>query len=156
MTEKANSPDGRRLLTDPSAIPALSSWLQRLFGYRRVPAFLSRPLWAPVYHGFPLIEQTRTDGWCFGAISAFADDPEGCTSGDGFVVAPDGSRAGIVWEVGAFALTEILPPDAKRWGVYGVAFPRTVRNVDDLVLWFRFILPELRAIYKQVTGDARD
>ena len=58
--------------------------------------------------------------------------------------------------IGAFALTEILPPDAKRWGVYGVAFPRTVRNVDDLVLCFRFILPELRAIYKQVTGDARD
>lgn len=35
------------------------------------PAFLARPEGAPVYHGFPLVEETRTEGWCFGAITAF-------------------------------------------------------------------------------------
>lgn len=32
------------------------------------------------------------------AITELAD-PEGCEAGDAFVVAPDGSRAGIVWDV---------------------------------------------------------
>ena len=41
------------------------------------PAFLSKAGGAQVYHGFPLIEETRTDGWCFGAITKF-EDPNGC------------------------------------------------------------------------------
>jgi len=27
-----------------------------------MPAFLSKPEGAPVYHGFPLVEETRTEG----------------------------------------------------------------------------------------------
>ena len=73
---------------------------QKVSSSSELPAFLSRPEGAPVYHGFVLVEETRTDGWCFGAITAF-EEPEGCKAGDGFVVAPDGSRAGLVWEVGA-------------------------------------------------------
>jgi hypothetical protein len=35
-----------------------------------LPAFLARPKDAPVYDGFPMLEQSRTvDGWCFGTIS---------------------------------------------------------------------------------------
>ena len=112
-----------------------------------LPAFLARPEGASVYHGFGLIEETRTDGWCFGAITEF-DDPNGCDSGDGFVVAPDGSRAGIVWDVGDQMMEEILPPDEERWGVYAVWFPRIVRNVDDLVFNFRSVLPELKKKYE--------
>jgi hypothetical protein len=88
MTEHL-SPDGKPLLTDPfkaSADPDL-------------PAFLAPPVGVPVYHGFPIVEESRTEDWCFGAITSF-EDPEGCGGGDGFVVAPDGSRAGIVWTVG--------------------------------------------------------
>jgi hypothetical protein len=32
--------------------------------------------------------------------------------------------------------------------VYAVWFPRTVRNVDDLVFNFRFVLPELKKKYE--------
>jgi hypothetical protein len=112
------------------------------------PAFLSRPEGSPVYHGFGLVEETRTDGWYFGAITAF-EDPDGCEWGDGFVVAPDGKRAGIVWEVGDGEIQEVLPPDETRWGVYAVWFPLVVRTVDDLVFNFRHVLPELQRKYEQ-------
>lgn len=127
--------DGKPLRLDPNATSAK----------RGKPAFLGRPADAPVYHGFPLIEETRTDGWCYGAISEYAV-PDGCESGDGFVVAPDGSRAGLVWSVGAFNMRAILPPDKGRWGVYCIAFPKPVRNTSDLVDCFRSILPRLKEL----------
>lgn len=46
-----------------------------------LPAFLARPVDAPVYHGFPMLERSRTeDGWCFGIISE-PDCPDGCDWG---------------------------------------------------------------------------
>jgi hypothetical protein len=117
-------------------------------------AFLSRPEGAPVYHGFPIIEETLTDGWRFGAISAF-EDPDGCDIGDGFVVAPDSSRAGVMWAVGDFPVREALAPDEQRWGVYEVPFPKLVRTVEDLVECFRSVLPELQRIHREVKRGAR-
>ena len=120
-----------------------------------LPAFLSRPEGAPVYHGFPIVEATCTDGWCFGAITSF-DDADGCDSGDGYVVAPDGSRAGLVWDVGCEPTQEILPPDEERWGVYAVWFPRVITCVDDLIFNFRAVLPDFKAIHQRVKSkDAR-
>lgn len=110
------------------------------------PAFLSRPPGAPVYHGFPLVEETLTDGWCYGAITDYIESD----SGDGYVQAPDGSRAGLMWSIGAFAIREVCVPDDQRWGVYEIAFPKLVRNVQDLVDSFRGILPELQAIHAKV------
>ena len=118
-----------------------------------LPAFLAPPAGAPVYHGFDLVEETGTDGWYFGAITEF-EDPDGCEDGDGFVVAPDGSRAGIVWEVGDREMEEVSPPERDRWGVYAVWFPRPVRTVEDLVFDFRSVLPGLRRKYEEV-GNTR-
>jgi hypothetical protein len=116
-------------------------------------AFLSRPRGAPAYHGFPVIEETRTsDGWVFGAITAFMD-PDGCDAGDGFVEAPDGSRAGLVWEVGNGESATILPPDEERWGVYAVSFPRAVRDLEDLSANFRAVLPFLREQFRTVRAN---
>ncbi len=131
---------GKEILTDPSAKSA--SW--------RLPAFLARPWHAPVYHGFPMIEETRTEGWCLGAITEFLDDEEGCEWGDAYVVAPDGSRAGIVWEEGEYPIREIMPPDAKRWGVYAVWFPKRVRTVEDFVDCFRAVLPQIIEVHEKV------
>ena len=116
------------------------------------PAFLSRPEDAPVYHGFGVLDETRTDDWCFGAITEF-ESAEGCEWGDGFVVAPDGRRAGIVWEVGEGDLQTVLPPDKSRWGVYAVWFPRMVRTIDDLAFNFRYVLPELKKKYAEVSSQ---
>lgn len=113
-----------------------------------LPAFLARQ-GAPVYHGFPLVPESRQDGWVFGTISEF-EDPAGRDWGDAFVVAPDGARAGIVWSVGTFPTKEVCPPDAGRWGVYAFAVPRPVRTADDMVRCFQAMLPELKAIHARV------
>lgn len=49
-------------------------------------------------------------------ITDFVADPD--TWGDAFVVAPDGSRAGLVWEsqVSDPFFNEVLAPDDDRWG----------------------------------------
>lgn len=127
-------PQGKPLRLDPdaaSADPAL-------------PAFLARPADAPVYHGFPLIDRSRTaDGWCFGMISD-PDCPEGRDWGDAFVVAPYNSRAGLIWHVGPAELEVSLEPDAGRWAVYAVGIPRPVRSQAELVEQLAAWLPELR------------
>jgi hypothetical protein len=114
-----------------------------------LPAFLSKPEGAPVYYGFPLVEESWTDGWRYGTITEF-EDPEGCEYGDGFVEAPDGSRAGLVWEVGQGKTSVIQEPEEGRWGVYAIWFDSPVRNVSDLVSNFRKILPDLQNIHDEL------
>ena len=72
-----------------------------------LPAFLARPAGAPVYHGFHLYDDVEFEGFQLGAISTFED---GATDGDAFIVAPDESRAGLVWDVGSDPeIEEIVP-----------------------------------------------
>ncbi len=147
MTEK--EPKSKRLVLDGNAASASVDQS----------AFLSKPLGAPVYHGFPLIPETSIDGWLYGAITEFAD-ASGCSEGDGFVQAPDGTRAGLVWDVGEGEIQEICPPDPERWGVYQVWFPRLVHNVDDLCDCFAHVLPALRKKHAELktgkTANRRD
>lgn len=133
---------GRPLRLDSSAESADST----------KPAFLARPENAPVYHGFSVIPETETDGWVYGAISDFdTEEPE--TEGDGFVIAPDGSRAGVAWATDTGEFYEISPPDAGRWGVYGVCFPRPVSCLSDIVENFRAVLPLFQARYREIAAQ---
>jgi hypothetical protein len=139
-------PGGIPLRLDPEAGSADPS----------LPGFLARPDGAPVYHGFPLLEGSRTpDGWCFGTISD-PNRPEELDWGDAFVVAPDGSRAGIVWEVDEGKLEVILPPDEGRWGVYGLGLARPVRGDGELVEQLRGWLPELRRLHGEWQASRGD
>lgn len=102
------------------------------------------------YDGFPLVEETRTDGWCYAAITEFNEPechPDGCKSGDGYVVAPDGSRMVIVWSTGTFAAKWDPPLDDQGNLVVEVAFPKPVKNLHDLVECFRSVLPQLQTIH---------
>ncbi len=101
-------PKGKKVRYDPGATS----------GDPDQPGFIARPAGAPVYHGFPLVAETETDGWVYGAITEF-ETAEPQSEGDGFVVAPDGSRAGIVWATDTPDFYEIVPPDRERWGLWG-------------------------------------
>src|SRR5688500_4907898 len=129
----------RRLTTNPNAASSAPE----------EPAFVGRPPGSPVYHGFLIVPETCTDGWCLGTITEF-EDPVGCDGGDAFVIAPDGTRADLIWEVGTASLQEILPPDSQRWGVYAISFPHVTRTVDDLVSAFRAVLPQLKTKHKEL------
>jgi len=105
------------------------------------------------YHGFPLIEETLTDGWCFGAVTEFLE-PGGCSDGDGYVEAPDGSRAGLVWDVEPDAddtVLEITPAENKDdWGLYQVFFSKRVTVLQDMIDNFREALPSIQSAYNDV------
>ena len=140
MTEE---PSSKPLLLDPAAQSASAE----------LPAFLAPPADAPVYHGFPVVAESATDGWYLGTITDYAD-PNGCDFGDAHVVAPDGSRAGLVWQVGEGVTEQILPPDAGRWGVYSVWFAHSIHSTEEFVAAFRRILPDLQSIHTHAVNQS--
>ena len=130
---------GRPLVTDSNAKSAKPG----------EPAFVARPEGAPVYHGFVVLEDSETDGWRYGAVTAFEEVAKE-EEGDGFVVAPDGCRAGVVWSVHVPEFEVICPPGSDRWGVYSVRFPKAVSSRQDLIDNFRAVLPLFKRQYETV------
>jgi hypothetical protein len=108
------------------------------------PAFVARPQGAPVYHGFIVLDDVTADGFTFGKITDWEAEP--CEAGDAFVIAPDGSRAGIVWEVCDPAyFEEIMPVEAVRWGVWGVGFLLPMTSRQNALRNLESILPQLKS-----------
>lgn len=109
------------------------------------------------YYG-PFVVETLTGGWCYGAITEFLEleNPDGCDSGDGFVVAPDGSYCGLVWWTRCPWEFEQIggPRRQKCWGVFEVRFPKPVFSVADLVENFRHILPMLQKSHQKWRANA--
>jgi hypothetical protein len=116
-----------------------------------LPAFLARPPGAPVYHGFPLVEGAEVDGFQLGMISGMGED----VVGDGFVVAPDGSRAGLIWEaeVQEAYFSQQLAPEPGRWGVFAVGLPLPLRNPEQARAYLAGLLPELRPRWQAWRGQ---
>jgi hypothetical protein len=113
------------------------------------PERLSEETDAPPYSGFPVFDDVALDGFKFGAITDFeAEDAP--TNGDAFVEAPDGSRAGLVWELASEAyVEEIIPPEPDRWGVWDVGFPYPMQTRNDARRNLVAILPHLKEKWEQ-------
>ena len=100
MTDEARL--GRPIAIDRTAVSASPT----------KPAFIAPPAGAPAYHGFDILDDVTVDGFTLGKITDF--EAAECDEGDAFVLAPDGSRAGLVWEVCQDAyFVEVLPRDSK-------------------------------------------
>lgn len=69
---KRNVPESWPLALDDRAAPATPGR----------PAFLSKPPGAPVYYGFPIVEDLEVDGFRLGMITDFEASPE---SGDAYI-----------------------------------------------------------------------
>ena len=142
---------GRPLAIDPEAQSA----------QKDTPGFLARPAGAPVYHGFRTLDDVVVDGFTFGAITDF--EAERSEEGDAFVIAPDGSRAGLVWRIsGDPEFQVVCPASEDRWGVWAVAFPFEMSSRENARLNLQVILPKLkpewerwRNEYAQTDGDQR-
>jgi hypothetical protein len=125
---------GRPLAVDPEAETVQPG----------LPGFLARPAEAPVYHGFPVFDDVEVDGFKFGTVTDFEAEEEP-TNGDAFVVAPDNSRAGLVWELSPESyVNEIIPPEPDRWGVWEVGFPHPMRTREDVRRNLEAVLPQLK------------
>src|SRR3712207_3059479 len=103
---RKNPRTGKPLALDPAAQSASEE----------LPAFIARPDGAPVYHGFPILD-VEVEGFRLGMIADCLAAPD--VDGDAVVVAPDGSRAGLVWvaEADDYYFGEVLGPTNDRWGV---------------------------------------
>ncbi|MFZ5813921.1 MAG: hypothetical protein ACOY93_01280 [Bacillota bacterium] len=69
----------------------------------------------------------------------------------GLLEGPDGSRAGIHWEVssdGPF-IARLEPPGSDHWGVYRLGLDRPVRGEADLAEALRALMPKLRILYQR-------
>jgi hypothetical protein len=135
---RADGHKGRRIRLDPAA-PSLSPGK---------PAFLNKPAVAPVYHGFPILDDVEIDGFRLGMITdweAVATDV-----GDSFVVAPDNSRAGLIWEiVDHVYVSECLALAPDRWGVWNVGFTRPMRSRAAARANLADVLETLRPIWEK-------
>ncbi|MGB0012001.1 MAG: hypothetical protein WBQ03_10370 [Candidatus Sulfotelmatobacter sp.] len=128
-----NMPKGRPLAIDATALSASPT----------EPAFIAPPEGAPVYHGFVILDDIDVDGFTLGKITDFEAEP--CEEGDAFVIAPDGSRAGLVWEVSDKPYFQAVRPiETGRWGVWGVGFALPMDSRETARKNLDSILPELK------------
>jgi hypothetical protein len=128
-----NMPKGRPIAIDATAKSASPT----------KPAFIARPEGAPVYHGFVILDDVAADGFTLGKITDW--EAEHCDEGDAFVIAPDGSRAGLVWEVSdAPYFQEVMPVETRRWGVWGVSLRLPMNSRENARRNLESILPELK------------
>jgi hypothetical protein len=135
---KSAQPIGRPLAVDYTPVSASKS----------EPAFIAKPSGAPAYHGFQVMSGIAVDGFTFGKITDFEAEPS--EYGDAFVIAPDNSRAGLVWEVcDKNYFQEILPLEPGRWGVWGVSFHQTMTSHDNVRRNLESILPELKKRWEE-------
>lgn len=112
------------------------------------PAFIAKPPGAPVYHGFQILEDVVVDGFTLGKITDFEAEPT--QQGDAFLVAPDNSRAGLVWDVAdEVSVSQILPLEANRWGVWAVTFPNQMDSRDNVRRNLEFIVPILKGKWNE-------
>jgi hypothetical protein len=132
---------GKKILPDPSAGPK----------GQNSQAFVAQSMGKPLYQSFPVVAESETDGWMYGAITDHKSE-DGITYGNGYVIAPDGSQAGIIWDLASPDFSQIYAPEEIRWGVYGVRFQRPVKSVEDIVYNFRAMLPKLKEQYAKIKG----
>ena len=136
MEEKNPLLEGQVLQEDPGAVSAIPG----------LPPFIARPATAPAYYGFPLLPDSEKDGFVFGVITKSGTDAP-ASWGDAYVVAPDGTRAGIVWVMKGPVTEVVFPPDPLRWGVYQFLFEHPVLSDADLIRNLHAILPRLKELY---------
>ena len=138
-------PKGRPLAIDTEAVSAS----------RTEPAFVPKPTGAPVYHGFPMLEDVVVQGFTFGKITDFEAEP--CSEGDAFIVAPDNSRAGLAWEVAdKVSVKEICHPERERWGVWAVSFPHPMNSRENVRRNLELILPALKEKWNKWREKSRE
>lgn len=129
---------GRRVAVDPAAPSASPT----------EPAFIAPPAGAPVYYGFQVLPDVVVEGFTYGKITDF--ELEHCNEGDAFVVAPDNSRAGLVWEVSDNSyFREVCAPEVDRWGVWDVSFPHPMTSRENARKNLEWILPELKKRWEE-------
>ena len=128
---------GRPLALDPAAVSSSPD----------EPALIAPPKGSPAYYGFQTLTDVSVDGFTLGKIMDF--EAEYCDYGDAFVIAPDNSRAGLVWECNdTSAFEEVIAPEPERWGVWAVSFPHPMNGRENARRNLESVLPMLKKVWE--------
>lgn len=69
--------------------------------------------------------------------------------GDALVIAPDGRKAGLVWETGdTSSFTVIIEPDSARWGTFAVTLPLPLTSDAEADEDLAALLPRLVPVWR--------
>jgi len=102
----------------------------------------------PVYEGCPILEDVCIDGFQLGKITDFEAAPS--AFGDAFVVAPDGSRAGLIWAVSVSPyFAQAAAFEAHRWGIWSVSFRWPMTSRDNARRNLESIVPQLKQRWQE-------
>jgi hypothetical protein len=130
---KRSKPGGHTIAVDPRAVSASAT----------EPAFIAPPKGAPIYYGFLVLDDVVVDGFTLGMITNFEAEP--CQEGDAFLIAPDNSRAGLVWDItDEVSVSEVLAIEPERWGVWAVSFPYPMDSRENARRNLEVVLPILK------------
>jgi hypothetical protein len=133
QADPRTNPKGHPLAIDRGAVSASPE----------APAFVARPEGAPPYYGFQVLEDSDVDGFRFGKITDFDQEP--VMEGEAFLVAPDDARAGLIWHIDdEVSVTQFSPPETDGWGVWEVSFPNPMTNHENVRQNLELIVPLLR------------
>ena len=92
----------------------------------------------------PLLPVTEIEGFVFDTTALLP------TGGTGFLVAPDGTRAGIQWDVAESPyIMRVEPPGQEHWGVYRVGFTTPVTTTEDLQTNLTPLLGRLKILHRR-------
>jgi len=135
MSDDADDfPAGQPIAYDADAISAVDG----------MAGFLAPPPGSPAYYGFAILPEIEFDGFRFGMITDFIAQPD--DDGDAFIVAPDDSRAGVMWYAnsGPVDVQPAVRMSSSRWGVWHVHVPFEMRSVADAQRLLEVAVPLLR------------
>ena len=70
--------------------------------------------------------------------------------GDAFVIAPDDSRAGLMWEIGSTpSAVNTYGLEPERWGVWHAVFQHDMKTREDARMNLADALPYLRPAWEE-------
>lgn len=110
------------------------------------PAFMAPPPGSQPYHGFLVLDEVSAEGFTWGAITMLGSP---VATLDGFVVAPDGSRAGIEWRKSSESyVLKLADPTPERWGVWRAGFVDDIVDEPSAEAALRAVIDQLRAMWE--------
>jgi hypothetical protein len=89
-------------------------------------------------------------GFVFDAVTPL---DQGRETGAGFLRGPDGSKAGLQWELAESPyIMRIEGPSEGSWGLYRVGFTQPVATAADVAANLGPLWPKLRVLYERIRG----
>ncbi len=85
----------------------------------------------------------RADGFEMRMFVSYGD------CGDALVIAPDGRKAGLIWETAhTSSFVTSIEPDRGRWGTYAVTLPLPLTTDAEADAYLAALLPRLVPLWR--------